>query len=164
MWKGRELAIPADDFRWEHISNYVARNADILTGPGAAHLGGWNEGGMVYLDSSIVLPADQFDRVVKLCKIHDQIGFFDLGSQQYFDTETEFKKMMDRAAIPYYKRGIIGPMTDTKKKPTVHLVLDRPPDPDEDPEAFEKWAKAFVDKLRASAGLEPLYTDDAEPA
>jgi hypothetical protein len=157
----REIPIPLDDFRWEHMANYVGRNADLLLEPGAHYLGGWEERGNLILDVSTVLPYEQFDRVVMLSKMHDQRQFFNLATGQYYKTEDEYKKLMERSAIPYFKSGIIESMKQDKKKPSVHVTLDRPPDPDKDPEAFEKWAKQFVDTTREAAGLEPLYTDEA---
>lgn len=77
VFKGREVKVPLIDFTHRDIAAFVDKNADALLVPGAV-LGCWLDEGVIYLDTSVVVPT--FEAAVELCKQHDQLAFYDLSA------------------------------------------------------------------------------------
>lgn len=156
VWKDREHKIPLDDVRKQHFLDYVRNNKDLLLGDERKYLGGWVEEGDLWLDCSVVLPADQFDRVTRLCYEHNQEGFFDLGTFTYYDTQEEFAKLMERSEGQKSR-----PEKREKRKAAIKMTLSGGiPDPDESPEEADLWAAKMVNVVREMGGLPPLYNEE----
>jgi hypothetical protein len=47
-----------------------------------------------------------------------------------------------------------------KRPPDVLIPASKIPHPDKDPEAFDAWAKEFVNHMRALGGLPPAYAEE----
>jgi hypothetical protein len=67
------------------VGRFIEKNADLLAKP-EHFLGGWHEGGHVWLDVSRVFPADQRDEAVALGREHNQISIWDIGAGEEIPT------------------------------------------------------------------------------
>ena len=78
-YEGREKVVPVDKMSTKYLSRYIRQNRDVLT-KSDHFLGGWVDGGKVYLDVS-VRRADR-QQAADLAREHRQLAFFDLASME----------------------------------------------------------------------------------
>lgn len=75
LFPERSFAKDLKDLTLNDLTDYVIKNADLLSQKGLM-LGGWVDGGKVYIDVSQV--EKDKDRAIELALAKDQIGIYDL--------------------------------------------------------------------------------------
>lgn len=90
IYPEREAIYDADKVSPKTIRDYLRKNIDFIKGNPKRHLGGWLDGGKVYLDISEIV--NNAEEAMRLCKEHKQLAFFDLEKMETIFVKPEEKK------------------------------------------------------------------------
>ena len=82
IYEGRSEAFPINDIVYTDFKAYIKKNADVLRSDPTVHLGGWVTDGKVCLDLVVVLPQENHEEAVRLCRAHDQKAYYDLKNKK----------------------------------------------------------------------------------
>jgi len=83
IFKGVERVVTRAEFSGQLVADFVGQHAALFQAAENAFLGGWLDGGQVYLDVSVNVPT--LEAALELGREHDQLAVYDVASGTSID-------------------------------------------------------------------------------